>query len=204
MAERNSFDTKKLWIVVAAVGFCCVCLILFMVKNKLTENSAQGTLISKNMLPASPDPVRLLPVRPSDSVLASLLDAKFQLVNQSRLIPQDCMDTFSSSFVNVSGATRKKGDVDLADPDRPFQSTDVIVPGLSFRRLLFAGISSSGCFVYYQHGGVMYPSNCLVVVDYPSKRTVWTGETREKVATVEELRSLLSLNKFRDIEQSGC
>jgi hypothetical protein len=44
--------------------------------------------------------------------------------------------------------------LELADPGKPFQSTDLVqVPRLPWRRLVAAGCSTDHCLVYYERGG---------------------------------------------------
>lgn len=133
-----------------------------------------------------------------------LLDANFALVNQVSQIPESCVSPFDSSFTNAEG-TRPQNKIVMADPGKPFQYSDAIVPGLPFRRLVFAGTGPNRCFIYYQHGGAMYPSYCLAIMDTSSSsNVVWVGESRKEADTVRELRSMLSGGEFSDTAGPVC
>jgi hypothetical protein len=70
--------------------------------------------------------------------------------------------------------------------------------------LVFAGVGSKACFVYFERGGVMRPSSCLAVIDYAEGKTVWIGEAPMKVWGLDELRSALSEGEFQDNAGPAC
>lgn len=124
------------------------------------------------------------------------LDGEFKIVRRMDQIPDACMLPFYSFFVTVDGSHAKAGDILLANPGERFNRSDVIDEDLPFRRLEFAGLNATGCFVYYRRGG-MFPSHCLAVVDtIAHKAGVGTYDRAAK--NVKELRRMLIQGRFRD------
>jgi hypothetical protein len=150
----------------------------------------------------NPDPV-LLKLSDSAADAHDLLDGEFSTSGRVSEINGDCMSAFESSFVKTDG-TALSGKVDVADPGQPFQFSDALAEGLPFRQLVLAGMGSKSCFIYYQHGGRMYPSYCLAVMDLGMKKAVWVGESNKKAGTIEELRSELRRRQFSDSTDAGC
>jgi hypothetical protein len=140
----------------------------------------------------------------SDEVRVHLLDGEFKIVQSMDAIPRSCTSAFESSFVTRSGDHALPGEITIANPGEPFQASDYIsVRGLPFRRLAFAGLGASKCFLYYQSGGGP-PSFCLAVVDYASQKTVWAGEYHEAVKSVDDLRRMMTERLFRNASTGGC
>jgi hypothetical protein len=151
-----------------------------------------------------PDSVFLRTKPIADSLRAHLLDEDFKIVSHTEAIPQTWRSIFDSSFVDIHGLATNGARVEMADPGQRFQSSDALVPGLPFRRLVFAGLSPQKSFIYYQHGGSMYPSYCLAVMDYGSKSMVWVGESRNVARSLSDLRFMLSRGLFEDTGGPGC
>lgn len=87
-----------------------------------------------------------------------LLDGDFKIVRRVNEVPGACISTFESSFVTIKGLHAKAGEVRFANPGEPFNWSDAIEEDLPFRRLEFAGLSGSGCFIHYQSGGQPFSS----------------------------------------------
>jgi hypothetical protein len=140
----------------------------------------------------------LATVAASGSARQSLLANDFTLVNRFRDLSDGCRVGFLSSFTTTKSG--KLSSADIADPGELFQESDALVAGLRFRRLVFAGEQSGKCFIYYQHGGKMYPQWCLAVIDESSKKPLWVGMRIGSLPaqTIDELRAQLLKGVFRD------
>lgn len=196
--------TLKRWrIVILAVIALLVVLAVFWATPRPRSSPLLSLPNAKKQAFEPADPYRLGTRAVSAVTREHLLDSEFKLVNQVSQIPQNCISSFDSSFTNAEGAPAGAR-VQLADPGQPFQYSDAIVPGLPFRRLLFAGIAPESCFVYYQHGGVMYPSYCLVVSDKSSTHAIWVGESRKRANNLQDLRSMLVRSEFSDTAGPVC
>jgi hypothetical protein len=152
----------------------------------------------KREIPDIPGSFYLKNVPPVDDI--HLLDGDFKIVRRVNEVPDACMSTFESSFVTINGLHAKAGEVRFANPGESFNWSDAIQEGLPFRRLEFAGLSASGCFVHYQSGG--QPSTfCLAVIDTPNHR-IMVGEYQRAAKDLNELRRLIHQRRFRDCR--GC
>jgi len=98
----------------------------------------------KQEIPDIPGSFYLKNVPPVDDI--HLLDGEFKIVQRVNEVPDACMSTFESSFVTINGLHAKAGEVRFANPEESFNWSDAIQEGLPFRRLEFAGLSTSGCF----------------------------------------------------------
>lgn len=144
-----------------------------------------------------PDRVQLSTTPSSDQHQNKLLEGDdFRITKKLRDIPEPCFSPFESSFIRTSATDSTAEKVEIADPGQPFQFSDALTPGLPFRRLVLAGLGANSCFIYYQHGGRMYPSYCLAVMAYGHQPKVWVGQSRKEAATVEELRAMLRREEF--------
>jgi hypothetical protein len=129
-----------------------------------------------------------------------LLDGDFKIVRRVNDVPDACMSIFESSFVTINGLHAKPGEVRFANPGEPFNWSDAIDENLPFRRLEFAGLSTSGCFIHYQSGG--QPSSfCLAVIDTANHRMM-LGKYQYAAKDLNELRRLIHQRRFRD--GRGC
>jgi hypothetical protein len=129
-----------------------------------------------------------------------LLDGGFKIVRRVNEVLDACMSNFESSFVTINGRHAKTGEVRFANPGEPFNWSDAIKEDLPFRRMEFAGLSTSGCFIHYQSGG--QPSTfCLAVIDTANHRIV-VGEYQKAAKDLNELRRLIRQRRFRD--GRGC
>lgn len=155
--------------------------------------------------PEPPDSIHLntIPLLPKDR--QHILNGDFQIVTRMVDLPRSCWDSFASSFLGFSGAPASKELVTLADPGQDFEATDLIRGGRPFRRLVFAGLGSKACFVYYEQGGQMHPSTtCLVVMDYGQSKAVWVGSSRRRARNFKELRANLAADLFGDTYGPVC
>lgn len=159
--------------------------------------------------PSEPPHPYTLPLKyPQEIDSHHLLDGSFAIVNRMSDLTEICQDSLQSSFVNYwkPGAAPKQ--IAFANPGEDFEETDFIRGGLPFRRLVFAGLGTGRCFVYYEAGGRMGPTTCLAVMDYAQRKAMWVGEwvgeLSRKVANIKELRNKLSRHQFVGEDQPGC
>ena len=134
----------------------------------------------------------------------SLLSGNYSLVFRFRDLSEECKTGFLSSF--TPGESGKISSADIADPESPFQSSDALVEGLPYRRLIFAGQGSGRCFIYYQHGGTMYPRWCLAVLDESNRKPLWIGMRigSPPAQDINELRAQLLGGVFRNDSGPVC
>jgi hypothetical protein len=153
-------------------------------------------------LPRDPDGLRLKTISVSNEVQAHLLDGDFKIVRRMNEIPDNCTNIFESSFLTNSGSHGKSGNITLANPGEPFQTSDYLVNvRLPLRRLEFAGLSPTRCFIHYQKGGTLFTTYCAAVVDYPTKKTVWVGESSKAANNLDDLRRMILEQQFGNIER---
>lgn len=133
-----------------------------------------------------------------DGVRNSLLTGDFSVVKRFANISEECRTSFLSSFASSSSA--KLSSADIADPGAPFQSSDALVAGLPFRRLVFAGERRDECFIYYLHGGKMYPRWCVAIIDKLHGKPVWVGMRVGSIPaqTLDELQAQIRAGVFQD------
>lgn len=126
-----------------------------------------------------------------------LLDGDFKIVRRVNEIPAPCLLTFEASFVTINRIRAKRGDVPLANPGEPFQwSDDIPEDHPPFRRLEFAGVGATQCFIHYQSGG--QPSSfCLAVIENVNQK-IRVGEYWKRAKDLGELRRMLHRRQFRD------
>jgi len=171
--------------------------------RQLKYSAVSGPTI-KHAVPEDIEPEHLFTTASSETVAVRLLDGTFLTVDRVQEIPDRCRSPFDASFVRNSRTGGGSPRIEIADPDQPFQFADAIQPGLPFRQLVLAGLGPSTCFIYYQHGGAMYPSFCLAVMQYGKERVAWVGEARRKANGLRELRLQLSGGEFESTGTPTC
>jgi hypothetical protein len=128
------------------------------------------------------------------------LSAKgFTQINHVETFPTACKEAF--------GIFTKEPAFLLADPQQPFQATDVVSPAkLPWRRLILGGISSDLCVIYYEKGGFT-TSYAAVVIDISETRwptVVWSGVGGSDVpGNITELIDLITKGGFRQGDRNS-
>lgn len=154
----------------------------------------------KTALPEDLDKFQLKTFAVQTDVLVHLLDGDFYIVRQMKDIPSSCATVFESSFMTHSGSHANPGEIRFANPGEAFQASDNIVnPGLPFRRLEFAGLGATKCFIHYHRGGGQPAAFCLAVMDYANQKTVFVGEAPRAAKNLDELRRMILGRQFEDI-----
>lgn len=194
---------KRLVIFAAAIGLCTAAgFVAFRVREHLTRTSTLVAPVQK--IPESRNQFQLSTKSMPENARVHLLDDDFQILTRVGDIPDGCGSPFAASFVATSDRQMRLDALNFADPSGPFQESDHIRPGLPFRRLQFAGVGTTKCFIHYQSGGKMYPSFCLAVVDQATQKTIWVGESQKAASDLDELRVMLRKGKFNDLVGPGC
>jgi hypothetical protein len=151
-------------------------------------------------LPASERRPLLHTIHLSDTARNQMLDG----ISTTSALSRECDSIFQSAFVNLRVSGPQSERVEFSGPGEPFQDSDIITPGRRFRRLIFFGQGKDRCLIYYQHGGVMYPRFCLVVIDEKDKKIIWAGEERREARNLSELRKMLRSAYFDDTSGWSC
>jgi hypothetical protein len=190
--------------ILAGVVLAISGIFAFIIEHRTARELSPAELRVQRIPAKHPDsPV--LKTKPAPGAIRDrLLAGNFMIVRRTQDIPESCREIFDSSFVEADGAMRKGARVAIANPSEPFQSSDKLMPGRPFRRLLFAGLGSQTCLIYYQHGGGMTPRYCLAVMGYETASTLWVGESRKGARSLDDLRHLLSRHLFDDTGGPAC
>jgi hypothetical protein len=203
MKGTRSFSRRpKAWFIIAA-GLLLFCGLAYLTELKMHKVQTLPEIRMQQTIPEYPEPIlktRLAAV----SVRDHLLDGDFKIVDRVKSIPEPWRAIFDASFVEIDGSPAKRDRVQSADPGQPIQESDSVVPGLSFRRLIFAGLGVQRTFIYYEHGGGVPHSYCLAVVDVGSGSVVWVGEARKEARNLRELRLMVSGDLFDESPGPGC
>jgi hypothetical protein len=137
-----------------------------------------------------------------------LLDGNFVIVNAMSDLSEACGNALQASFVNYWNPAAPREQIAFADPGEAWESSDFLIGGLPFRRLIFGGLGAQRCFVYFEKGGGMGPATCLGVMDYAQGKALWVGRwvgfQSKKVANIKELRRKLSQDNLSPEGQRGC
>lgn len=80
----------------------------------------------------------------------------------------------------------------MANPNKPFNKTDLVDDNLPYRRIIFAGQSDKYFFIYYECGGIGYH---LSFVMYDCSKSIpkllLSFTSFKKFITIEELKSCI-------------
>jgi hypothetical protein len=141
---------------------------------------------SKHAQPPAPatQSVRLTQAKVAPSERARVLDGDFAIIKTTAFLPWKCKSAFA--------ALAHQKQFDMAEPSQKFQETDVgMEPGLPLYRLVFVGITTNKCLIYYEHGGFSH-SFYVLVLDTSNQTEVkfllgWAGTAA--VSGLNELRA---------------
>ncbi|MHC4759636.1 MAG: hypothetical protein ACYTE8_13395 [Planctomycetota bacterium] len=88
----------------------------------------------------------------------------------------------------------------MAEPNEPFNITDVISEPLPSRRFTVGGYSTERAFVVYESGGYAYNQKIIVLSRNENVDVLFFGlNFEETIYTLEELKSLIRKNKVLQI-----
>jgi hypothetical protein len=128
---------------------------------------------------------------PKPEPIKKFLEQNFELVHSVEAIDKNVLALLVSKF---------RDDQRLANPDDPFDATDVITSGHKpTRRLIVAGKSPGMWFIEYEHGG--YALNFPLVIfsgEGDQWRIVFLGTGSDKSKDLNILKTSVSENKFHE------
>ena len=143
---------------------------------------------SKGQPKPTPAPIVTL----SEQDKQHLLQDTFTVVKTVREIPEPVLKQLVPDGKNVLNG--------MAEPNQPFQITDVLGPKpLPFRRLIFAATSPGYCLVYYEYGGYGYGQTVeLFRLSDGQASRVWAGSPTEtrRLLSLPELRTEISRGRY--------
>ena len=131
----------------------------------------------------------LITATPQPAV-ASFQATQFAQVDHVRSLPTDVRQALEQ-------ALRREA---LADPSESFEATDALSGDhLPRRRLIFAGVSESLCFVYYEHGGRGLHQHLLIFARAKGSEarllenlSMSNGLTTKRPANIKELKAFIA------------
>ncbi len=207
--DNRLSSRAKFSLLVAGLALVAACGVLYMKairQPKATDLLQELAKKEKEEGLISPDPIYLNTLPASGPFRGQLFEGKFRIVYRMQDISHGCRMPFESSFSYYSRTVPKKREIDVADPGQDFNYGDVVREALPFRELHFAGLGSESCFIYYQQGGRIYPSSCLAVIRYGSRKAMWVGVVAggRAARNFRELQVTFSQNKFSDSVEPNC
>jgi hypothetical protein len=183
----------KILLSVVVIGIGILAAVLGFKAWKSLKQPIPQLAFPKSEIPDVPGSFYMKNVPPIDDV--HLLDRNFEIIRRVNDVPDACMSILESSFITSDGLRAKKGEVRFANPGDSFNSSDAIDENLPSRRLEFAGLSTSGCFIHYQSGGET-STFCLAVIDIVNHK-VAVGEYERAAKDLNELRRMIHQRRFR-------
>ncbi len=124
---------------------------------------------------------------------AHILDGEFSIVVAVEKFPKAVRAVLAEIF--------RQNTFEIANPGQRYQSTDVGENG-PLRRLVFAGVSSDKCFVYYERGGRGHGYYVVVLRIDAEKRArfLWAGAGADDALAhdLQQLRAKVSAGRFKD------
>jgi hypothetical protein len=89
----------------------------------------------------------------------------------------------------------------MAEPNEPFNSSDVMVLGLPLRRFILGGFSDDYAFIFYERGGFVYTRPFVVVKrDSRKAKIIFFDFFTYKIESQEKLKSLIRRGDFTEIK----
>jgi hypothetical protein len=135
------------------------------------------------------DTTRILANQNLDSLLAELRIDSFKITNNKKDIPKFIkkqLDCYVHGFR-------------IANPDQPYNSTDVIIRNLPGRQLTFLAKSDDLFVMQYDMGGIVRSSHLLLVKYHGSKIVdLWKGICLQKISSIEDAVGYLELNRKKE------
>ncbi len=130
----------------------------------------------------------------------AILTDQFVVVRQVAKIPH----SVTAAAAAARGPNMGDDPLVLADPGKPFQSTDVIVDGkLPGRRLIAAYVAGNDWIVHYEVGGVAHTYHVAFFRVHGNGATfVWQASVHVPLSGIDELRRLIREDKPNAIDDS--
>jgi hypothetical protein len=111
------------------------------------------------------------------------LEGDFEIIRRVEALPRPVLGAFTEQ-----GGSRTL----MANPGKKFEAADVILDAsVPQKRLLFAGVSDSKCFVHYEQGGRGHSFVLAFFTLTPAHemKPLWQGYCDEPAANIQTLRS---------------
>jgi len=135
------------------------------------------------------DTARILKNQDLDKLLSELKIESFKITNNKRDIPR-----FIKKELNCYVQPFK-----IANPNHPYNSTDLIIRGLPERQLIFLANSASLFVMQYNQGGIALIHHLLVVKHKEGKiLELWKGVCVKDLMTIEDVVKYLELNRNQE------
>jgi hypothetical protein len=132
--------------------------------------------------------IQIHPAHFSESERWHFLDGNFKIVKDVRSLPDPIVQTLIEE-----GGTRSL----MANPGEKFQSGDVITDSsLPRKRLIFAGVTDSKCFIHYAQNGraLTYVIKFFRISPGKKIEPLWTGRCVAPAADMKALRLCINTN----------
>lgn len=173
------------WSIAAVVAVVAVLCTVLVWRHVATEAAASSQLY------VGLEPIPKNASSASDAELSQLLSRDFQIVRRLRYVPV----VVKRSFCNLQECKPSDGDFDMVDPGRTM-STDLVLKGVSQRRLVFAALNSESAILVYERGG---RGNflCVTALDF-ADGTYWKAVLRDyKIADLQSLRQAIVKREYQ-------
>ncbi|HYV92944.1 MAG TPA: hypothetical protein VE978_14230 [Chitinophagales bacterium] len=135
------------------------------------------------------DTAKILANRNLDSFIADLKSDNFDITNNKKNIPKFIkrqLDCFTGNFR-------------IANPDEPYNSTDIIIRSMPGRQLVFLAQSNDLLVMQYLEGGYVRTSHLLLVKFKDSKIVdLWKGICFHDISTIQDVTGYLELNRNKE------
>lgn len=127
-----------------------------------------------------------------DAVRTHLKTETFAPVVHVADLPKPVQDALKTFFDTKT--------LDIADPGKDFQATDVIMtPDLPIRRLIVAGCAADHCLVHYEKGGFAHSYEIAVVSINKTGASVQSHQlTNGALGTLADVKSEVVNRRARD------
>ena len=104
-------------------------------------------------------------------------------------------ESFNMAFAKLTGEYK------LADPNQPYNSTDIVVKQLPRKRLLFYGKSDNYNFIVYEQGGRGKHNRIILFQrDSINYRPIWGASFIDSVSNLTTMVKLITSQKVEDVK----
>lgn len=187
----------KLYILIIAVSTSCV----FLIGCKNRNNSPPAQTCpgdSNNPKPAgiaNSNNYHYTPPHPTDSndpALVWILNDDYQAVKSFYDLPKDVRIAILPEPPKSARLGR------MAEPNEPFNSTDLIREDYPSRRFITGGFSKDYAFVFYEHGGRGYNQPLVILKRNNGKADIILfGYCREDLFSLDQLKTAIIVGRMK-------
>jgi hypothetical protein len=129
-----------------------------------------------------------------DDFLHALKSDSFKVTNNKKDIPK---------FIKKQLDCYTTNNFDIANPDQPYQSTDVIIErGLPRRKLTFLAKSSNVLVLCYNIGGIGVSSH-LILIRFNNHKIIdlWKGICRTEISRISDVSKYLVFYREKNLRK---